>query len=55
MRKNNFLLIVRQYFPEIAIKIIFLEANAIMFSNKYATFIKNEQIFPIPEKWPTFY
>ena len=21
-----------------------------MFSNKYATFIKNEQIFPIPEK-----
>ena len=49
-KKNNFLFIVRHNFPEIAIKIIFIKANAIIFPNKYATFIKSEQIYPIPEK-----
>ena len=41
-KKINFLFIVRHNFPEIAIEIIFIKANAIIFSNKYATFIKSE-------------
>ena len=49
-KKNIFLFIVRHNFPEIVIKIIFIKANAIIFPNKYATFIKSEQIYPIPEK-----
>ena len=49
-KKRNSLAIIWHNFPEIAIEIIFIITNANISSNKYATFIKSEQIFPIPEK-----